>query len=377
MSSARLYPSGLKGRRSLERVDREYRCSMSKSPAVWFPAVRTGTGTDVFTERVVVELRRRGVRAGICWLPLRAEYAPWTVAVPRPPEWANVVHVNSWLHPRFLPKNLPVLATIHHASHHPAVRPYKGIARALYHDCWIAPNERRTLRRADRIVAVSRFVADTARATLLDRPMAVIHNGVDTDTFCPGNRHRRLEEPFRLLYVGGWKRLKGVDLLASIMRALGDGYELRYTGGSAAEPDKPGLPGNMHDIGRLQGDEAVAAAMQGADALLFPSRSEGFGLVAVEAMACGLPVIAARGSSLMEVIVDGVTGALCPQDDAKTFAMSVRALAADIERYVMASRSARALVMERFSMTTMLDHYIRAYMALSGAGGSDTLKGWR
>ena len=44
-------------------------------PAIWFPAVRTGTGTDVFTERLVAGLIARGIRAEITWLPLRAEYA--------------------------------------------------------------------------------------------------------------------------------------------------------------------------------------------------------------------------------------------------------------------------------------------------------------
>ena len=89
--------------------------SNHQAPAVWFPTVRTGTGTDVFTERLVEGLNQRGIRAAISWLPLRAEYAPWTVAIPKPPEWATVTHVNTWLHSRFLPKNLPVVATLHHS----------------------------------------------------------------------------------------------------------------------------------------------------------------------------------------------------------------------------------------------------------------------
>lgn len=341
---------------------------MSRAPAAWFPAVRTGTGTDVFTERMVAELHRRGLKAAITWLPLRAEYAPWSVPVPDPPAWANVVHVNSWLHERFLPRQLPVLATIHHATHHPSIRPYKGFVRALYHERWIAPNERRTLHRADLIVAVSRFVADTAQRTLLDRPMTVIHNGVDVGLFVPGARVRPSGAPFRLLYVGGWKRLKGVDLLAAIMRELGDSYELRYTGGAVAAPDKSSLPANMHDIGRLEGDEAVAAAMKDVDALLFPSRSEGFSLVVVEAMSCGLPVIATRGSSLVEAIADGVTGTLCIQDDVRAFAAAIRALAGDTEGHRLVRRAARARAVELFSFGKMLEEYVAAYAALLGRG---------
>ncbi len=80
-------------------------------PAVWFPAVRAGTGSDKFTLQLCEALNARGIRAGITWLPHRAEYLPWTVRVPPVPGWANIVHVNTWLHPRFLPRGIPVVAT--------------------------------------------------------------------------------------------------------------------------------------------------------------------------------------------------------------------------------------------------------------------------
>lgn len=90
-------------------------------PAVWFPAVRAHSGADVFTERLAEGLRARGIRAEITWLPLRAEYAPWSVPVPKPPAWANIVHTNSWLHPRFLPPSFPVITTLHSCVHDPAL----------------------------------------------------------------------------------------------------------------------------------------------------------------------------------------------------------------------------------------------------------------
>lgn len=338
----------------------------TKVPAVWFPAIRSGSGADVFTERLAAGLRGRGLRAEITWLPLRAEYAPWTVPAPRPPEWANVVHVNTWLHSRFIPKDMPVVATIHHAMHHPAVRLYKGPVRATYHRCWIAPNERRVLRRADKIVAVSRFVAETARQTLLDAPMQVIYNGVDTDKFRPGGRRRKPQEPFRLLYVGSWKKLKGVDLLRSIMRELGNGFELRYTGGQSAERDKADMPANMHDIGWLRGETAVADVMRDVDALLFPSRNEGFGFAAVEAMACGLPVIASRTSSLPEIVDDGVTGALCRMNDVAAYAVSVRNIAANEKDYLRLSQAARERAVTLFTAERMYDAYTNTYHVCLG-----------
>lgn len=341
---------------------------MNRQPAIWFPTVRTDTGTDVFTERLVAALQQRGLRAEITWLPLRAEYAPWTVPVPQTPEWANVVHVSTWLHTRFISPRLPVVVTVHHAVHHPDARTYKGPLRAAYHRWWMAPNERRVLRRASQhgaVVAVSRFVADSTCASLLNVPMQVIYNGVDTSTFQPGPRQRQTGEPFKLLFVGSWMARKGVDLLAPIMRELGEGFVLHYTGGPAAAQDKATMPSNMIDIGRLHGDVAVAAAMQDADALLFPSRSEGFGLVAAEAMACGLPVVAARSASLVEVVAHGQTGELCLPDDVPGFVSAVRQLPADGVRYEGLRARARLRVMQNFSEDTMVQAYGTLYHQLS------------
>lgn len=331
---------------------------MPQKLGVWFPTVRTNTGTDVFTERLVKGLNERGIRAEITWLPLRAEYAPWSVTVPTPPEWATIAHINTWLHPRFIPKKLPVVATIHHAIHHPDTLSYKGWLRAAYHKYWIAPIERRVMRQADKVIAVSQFVANTAKQTLIDMPIQVIYNGIDTEIFKPGNRVRQAGEPFRLLYVGSWMARKGVDLLAPIMHELGDGFELQYTGGPAAEKDKANMPSNMKDIGRLHGDAAVAETMQNADALLFPSRSEGFGLVAAEAMACGLPVIAMEGSSVTEVITHGVNGYLCKRDDNPSFIRAIYDAAGGHSLSRARADTTPPCVENRFSSQMMLENYI-------------------
>lgn len=66
-------------------------------PKIWFPAIRAGSGADVYTLRLSEALNKRGIRTEISWLPLRAEYAPWSVPAPEPPAWANVAHINSWL----------------------------------------------------------------------------------------------------------------------------------------------------------------------------------------------------------------------------------------------------------------------------------------
>lgn len=297
---------------------------MTKQPAIWFPTVRCGTGTDVFTETLVAGLRKQGLQAEITWLPHRAEYLPWTVPVPKPPAWTNVVHINTWLHPRFIPADLPVVATLHHSIHDPALKPYKGWLRAAYHQHWIRYIERATMRCANTVVAVSQFAADSAKAHVLDCPMQIIHNGVDTQRFSPP-AHREIHKPFRLLYVGSWMARKGVDLLAPIMRELGDDFVLHYTGGAAAEKDKPQMPPNMYDLGRLAGD-AVVNAMHEADALLFPSRSEGLPLTVLEAMACGLPVITTRETASYELLKNSTMDILVSRNDIKGFAAAVQSL---------------------------------------------------
>lgn len=336
---------------------------MNKSLGVWFITVRTNTGTDVFTERLVEGLVARGIRAEITWLPLRAEYCPWSVPIPKAPSWATVVHVNTWLHSRFLPKNLPIVATLHHSIHDPKLRPYKGWLRALYHQYWITPNERRVMKKANKVIAVSQFVADMAKKTLCDVPMQVIYNGIDTDKFKPDPNVKKPHQPFRLLYVGAWRKLKGVDLLAPIMRELGDGFVLHYTGGEAAEKDKATMPSNMVDIGRLSSDEVVTA-MQNADAFLFPTRSEGLPLVAIEAMACGLPVIAMKGTAVDEVLKNRVNGYLCKRDDISEFVSTIRNLKAAQEQYLIMANAARLNAVELFSEKTMIDASINIYKEL-------------
>lgn len=334
---------------------------MTKEISVWFPAVRTNTGTDVFTERLVRGLNEREIRASVTWLPLRAEYAPWTLRAPRPPKGTTIVHTNTWLHPRLIPDRLPLIATIHHAVHHSDTLNYKGFLRAAYHNYWIAPIERRVLKSAKIVVAVSEYVAKSTRNALIDVPINVIYNGVNTSIFTPDPDRRRPSRPFRLLYVGSWTARKGVELLGPIMAALGEEFELSYTGGPAAEKDRTKMPPNMVDIGRLYGEAAVISAMQSADALLFPSRSEGHPLVGIEAMACGLPMIAMEGSSVSELVTHGRNGYICKRDDVSEFVESARRLAASKLELSLFSRSARSDVKARFSETAMLDSYQQIY----------------
>lgn len=333
-------------------------------PAVWFPAIRCGTGTDVFTQRLCEGLQARGIRAEICWLPHRAEYAPWTVAVPRPPSWANVVHVNTWLHPRFIPEGLPVVATLHHSVHASAFRHHKGQLQSLYHDYWIAPIERKTMRAASRVVAVSHFAATSARAVgLFAGEIEVIPNGTDVVLFSP-RQHPLTQPPFRLLYVGNWATRKGVDLLDPIMRGLGDQFRLICVGGQPSKGEKDEMPDNVSFEGRVHHSTHMVALMRSSHALLFPSRSEGLSLVALEALACGLPIITTRGTSMAEIVQHGMSGMLCDEDDVASFISAIREVAAAPVAHLEMTLAARKLAVERYSQERMFGSYIHLYDGL-------------
>lgn len=332
--------------------------SRRQSPAVWFPAVRTGTGTDVFTERLADALAERGIRTEIAWLPVRAEYAPKTVRAPVAPTWANVVHVNSWLHPSLLPGGVPVVSTVHHALHHPDAVRSKSLLQRCYHRHWMARIEMRNLARANVVVAVSKYAAEAAMPVAEGRRIRVIHNGVDLGVFHPGRKARRARhEAFRLLYVGKWTSSKGVDLLPRLMRSLGEGFSMCFTG---PEGGIEGLPASMCDLGRLSLDQ-VADAMRNADALVFPSRVEGFGMVTIEAMASGLAPLTGHNCAAPEIIEHGRSGFLCDVDNVDSFVEPIRAMSADTSLLESLSQNARRRVEQEFSIELMVDRYMAVY----------------
>lgn len=330
-------------------------------PAVWLPSVRTGSGTDSFTERLVEGLARQGYRAEIAWLPLRTEFAPWSVPIPSRPKWANVLHVNSWLSTRFVPPQMPVVATVHLCVHESSFGGHRSGMQSLYHRCWIRRQEGRMLRRATVVTAVSSQSALQTRETFPDVEPTVVHNGLQANDAWCAPRPPRQPGPFRLLYCGNWSLRKGVDLLDPLMRLLGDDFELLYT------PDRDGstggftIPANARSLGRLAGTEALARAYRQADVLIFPSRVEGLPLVPMEAMACGLPVVASDASSVTDLVRHGETGLLVPADDLAAFAAAIVSLRDDRVRWSEMSEAARRRQADEFSEVKMLAGYLAAY----------------
>jgi glycosyltransferase involved in cell wall biosynthesis len=332
-----------------------------KQPAIWFPTVRTNTGTDHFTKQLVEALNHKGIKAEITWLPHRAEYLPWLTPVPQKPEWANIVHINSWLAPRFIPKGIPLVTTVHLCVQDPVIRRYKSLAQHLYHKFWVTPIERYSIEHAHVVTCVSLYTKNKVQDIFKINNVELIYNGIDVKKF-KSKEKEKMNQPFRLLFVGTNSLRKGFDLLPLIMRKLGSDYELIFT---SVNPDPNiNLPQNMKPISYRKTQEELLALYHDVDALIFPSRLEGFGLVVAEAMACGLPVIAANSSAVPEIIDNKINGIICKKDDIDEFVAAVKLIKEDDVFRAEIIKNAQHKISNCFDHSVSTQNYINLYNLL-------------
>lgn len=313
---------------------------------VWLPCIRAGSGTDVFTLRLAAALEKKGFATQTSWFPLRYEAMPHLLRGVPAPAGTDIVFTNSWNGFAFKRAAIPLVTTLHHAEFGKS-RPELGPLQALYRRLLIRRYETYSFDSADCITAVSNYAA----ASIVDpghaRKTRVIHNWIDLARFSPPETRQGEHRPFRLLFVGKPTHLKGADLLPEIMRRLGGDFHL-YLAGAAAQWGKRPLHANMTRLGQLTEQEMVRQYRL-CDALLFPSYTEGFGYTALEAMACGVPVIASNATALPELVDHGVTGLLCETGNIASFADACRHLRANPPLCDAMGRAGRAKAVARFS----------------------------
>lgn len=190
----------------------------------------------------------------------------------------------------------------------------------------------------------------------------VIANATEVERF---PFQEKAAEPPYLVFLGRITKNKGAD--AAIRVARRAGMKLRIGGTISDEPGgreffeaevRPELGEQVEWIGPVD-DAAKQELLGGAAALLFPIRwKEPFGIVMVESLACGTPVIATRCASTPEVIEDGVTGFLCDDEEAMVAAV---ARIGSIDRAVC-----RRAAEERFSVKEMTRQYLGVISRLLG-----------
>jgi len=334
---------------------------------IWLPYVVCGSGTDVFTRRLADSLMANGHEVVVTPFAHRWQYFPWRMRLARRPQNIDITLTNSWS--GFVFAGTGKLVVVEHLClFDPAFYAYRSFPQALFHRGMVRPFVRWSLKAADAVVTVSNYTASAVREAFPGIEPQAIHNGIDTDHFCvapsdgsdSGNGDQNGQ--FELLYVGNLSRRKGADLLPGIMQQLGDDYVLRYTAGLRPGEDFVGAA-NLIPVGTLHG-QALVDAYRRADLLIFPSRLEGFGYVAVEAMACGTPVVAASSSSLPEIVADPATGRLCPVDDTACFVASIRELASKPRQLSACGEAGRARAVNLFSIEKMTASYISLFEQL-------------
>ena len=242
--------------------------------------------------------------------------------------------------------------------------------------------EKRALQDAPVLLANSRaIVRDLERAygvSISDRVVLAPHGTDDIleDRTQAGEEVR----PFRVLFVGRNEARKGFDLAVKAAVELGrqSEIEFHFAGGDLDPKTRTILEGAFPETdwaGRflifhgVVARETLDELYNRCDIVLIPSRYESFGLVAIEAMAAGKPVIALRAGGLQEVVTPDVDGFLIDDDEnaAGRIAAAVRILFADRERLTALSRGARHSFETKFTIDHMVETAEKAYLRAAEA----------
>jgi glycosyltransferase involved in cell wall biosynthesis len=327
------------------------------------PAVRQHlTGTEVYARSIIEALAAiRGTRT----MRVYANAVAAPAWLPAGVEWRGIPFPRLWTHWRlrqalrrerpdvtFIPGHvLPValglrsVVTIHDLGHRHEPRSYSRTAR-----WYLEMTTRYAARHANRLIAVSQSTADDL-ARFYGVPggrIAVVHSGLDprmrpqnASTVADVLRRHKIADPY-FLYVGRNHPRKNLGMLR---RAFDDarrrGLEARLV---LAGPGQDAQP-RASDVTTLPyvSAEDLPALYAGAIALTLPSRFEGFGFPALEAMGCGTAVVASTAGALPEVV--GPAGILLSPDDAGAWSQAMLELARDAalqQRLIAAGRARSA-----------------------------------
>ena len=244
----------------------------------------------------------------------------------------------------------------------------------------LRPINKPILKNTARVIAVSDAVAESLRRGGVVEPskIMVVHNGIDIDRFdglvARGGNSRMLVGT-----VGHLAPIKGHDVfiraaaLIAVRRrdvrfvVIGEDKspEMQNRRSLASLVDELELNGIV-DLAGWRGD--MPAALSSLTLFVSAARSEPFGLAIVEAMAAGLPVVAAASEGAMEIIEDGVSGKLVLADDPEALAQAINDLLDDPHERSRLGTNARLAARERFSLQRMASDTERVYReALGGA----------
>jgi len=218
--------------------------------------------------------------------------------------------------------------------------------------------------RFELVFAPSRVMCEYLRSLGLGN-VALLPLGVDAAVFHPARRNTQLrarlglaEETRLLIYAGRFSAEKNIKVLHEAFASLGPRYHLLQVGGS----EHRRLTANITLLPYHRDSNALAGLIASSDALVHAGTSETFGLVVLEAMACGRPVVGVRAAAVAELVNDGV-GVAAASAEPEVFARAIRDLYdRDLEAL---GRVARARVEARYSWDITLGKQLAFYASLT------------
>lgn len=240
---------------------------------------------------------------------------------------------------------------------------------------FLAPVLRGIVRGSDAVTAISTYTADRLRQQVPSADPVIIPFGatVEPDALSPPPP-RAPSGPFELLFVGRLVERKGVHLLLEALTRLPEGrpVALQVVGDG---PERTRLEARVRELGlggsvvfhgfvpRAELERRVA----GCDALVLPAvmdakgDTEGLGVVLLEAMAYGKPVIASAAGGIVDIVRDGRNGFLVPPGDADALARAIRRLTADPELATSMGAAGREDVRTGFSWEVIVERLAEVY----------------
>ncbi|WP_423607397.1 glycosyltransferase family 4 protein [Sphingomonas sp. MS122] len=251
----------------------------------------------------------------------------------------NLVHVSApeflghaavaWAHER----GIPAVASLH--TRFETYPRYYGIG---FVEPWLIRRLTRFYNKVDRVVVPGNSVAELIKGWGVTTPISIWSRGVDHARFNPQRRddawRRGLGIPDDVAAVGFLGRLvleKGLDIFAEVARELKRRevpHRILVIGeGPARDWFAERVPDAIF-TGFQSGDD-LGRAVAGMDVFFNPSVTETFGNVTSEAMACGVPVVAAKATGAMDLVDEGQTGFLVPPRDVTAYADAIERLARD------------------------------------------------
>jgi glycosyltransferase involved in cell wall biosynthesis len=263
--------------------------------------------------------------------------------------------------------NKPVVASVH--TRFETYPRYYGFA---FLEPFVEAGLRRFYRRCDAIFAPSESMAQVLREQRMSYDVGIWSRGVDTEIFTPARRdmewRRSLgiaDDEAVVLFLGRIVMEKGLDVFAEAMDALaarGVKARVLVIGDGPARPwFKNRLADDAVFLGFQRGAD-LGRAIASADMLLNPSVTETFGNVTLEAMASGLPVIAARATGSLSLVDDGATGRLIRPGANEQFAQALQLYAENRDERAAAGEAGRR-TSERYSWDAvngaLADGYLR------------------